>query len=471
MSKEEFMNIQTCVLKVNIHCEGCKQKVKKILQKIEGVFTTKIDADQGKVTVYGSVDPSDLIEKLSKSGKHAEILGAPKSNNNPTQFHLANQLKGMQIDNGKGGKNNNNDKGPKHGGGGGNGNPQQIQKMKGFQDLKLAPQLKDIKGSVSENKNQNQSGAKFNVPEEEDYDFSDDDDEFTDAGDHDSDDDEFDTSPSNKMTPNMMKPCNQQMMMNANLGGGPTKYGGTGVHGGGKDEPNGGGGGKGDSAGAGNQSQGGGKNGCKNAGGGHPQDGKNGCEGGGPNAGKKINGGGGGLPAGFLPMGGGGPPNMSMPIGGPMGMGDPMGNIPARLCPMGGAGPSNMTMPIGGPMGMGGLMGNIPAVHGLPATGASGMPPGYLLAAGPDPVRMQQQHQQQQYLAAVMNQQRAIENERFQPMMYARPPLAVNYMPPHIHLHQYPNPYDPYPYPYPPHGNDQYSHVYNEENTSSCDIM
>lgn len=28
--------MQTCVLKVNIHCDGCKHKVKKILQKIEG---------------------------------------------------------------------------------------------------------------------------------------------------------------------------------------------------------------------------------------------------------------------------------------------------------------------------------------------------------------------------------------------------------------------------------------------------
>lgn len=30
--------MQTCVLKVNIHCDGCKHKVKKILQKIEGIF-------------------------------------------------------------------------------------------------------------------------------------------------------------------------------------------------------------------------------------------------------------------------------------------------------------------------------------------------------------------------------------------------------------------------------------------------
>lgn len=31
-----FFYLQTCVLKVNIHCDGCKQKVKKLLQRIEG---------------------------------------------------------------------------------------------------------------------------------------------------------------------------------------------------------------------------------------------------------------------------------------------------------------------------------------------------------------------------------------------------------------------------------------------------
>lgn len=101
MSKEEFMKIQTCVLKVNIHCDGCKQKVKKILQKIEGVFTTKIDAELGKVTVSGNVDPSVLIKKLLKSGKHAEIWGAPKggSNNNQNQPNLANQFKAKNSQN------------------------------------------------------------------------------------------------------------------------------------------------------------------------------------------------------------------------------------------------------------------------------------------------------------------------------------------------------------------------------------
>ncbi|KAK1294681.1 hypothetical protein QJS10_CPA16g01370 [Acorus calamus] len=81
MSKEEginFLKIQTCVLKVNIHCDGCKQKVKKILHKIDGVYKTTIDAEQGKVTVSGNVDPAILIKKLVKSGKHAELWGSPK---------------------------------------------------------------------------------------------------------------------------------------------------------------------------------------------------------------------------------------------------------------------------------------------------------------------------------------------------------------------------------------------------------
>ncbi|GMP56582.1 hypothetical protein CsSME_00021010 [Camellia sinensis var. sinensis] len=105
MSKEEFLKIQTCVLKVNIHCDGCKLKVRKILQKIDGVYKTHIDSDLGKVTVSGNVDPNTLIKKLSKSGKHAELWGAPKANNQ----------KNMQTDNGKGGS----QKGQKGGGGGG----------------------------------------------------------------------------------------------------------------------------------------------------------------------------------------------------------------------------------------------------------------------------------------------------------------------------------------------------------------
>lgn len=108
MSKEEFLKIQTCALKVNIHCDGCKRKVKKTLQKIDGVYTVSIDSEQGKVTVSGNVDPATLLKKLAKGGKNAEIWGAPKPNQ-----QVNNQFKNMQIDGGKGGGGNNKNQGQK----------------------------------------------------------------------------------------------------------------------------------------------------------------------------------------------------------------------------------------------------------------------------------------------------------------------------------------------------------------------
>ncbi|KAJ6988155.1 heavy metal-associated isoprenylated plant protein 37 [Populus alba] len=76
MTKEDdfkLLKIQTCVLKVNIHCDGCKQKVKKLLQRIEGVYQVSIDAEQQKVTISGTVDSATLIKKLVRAGKHAEV--------------------------------------------------------------------------------------------------------------------------------------------------------------------------------------------------------------------------------------------------------------------------------------------------------------------------------------------------------------------------------------------------------------
>ncbi|MCD7450596.1 hypothetical protein HAX54_007392 [Datura stramonium] len=87
MSKDEdfkLLKIQNCILRVNIHCDGCKQKVKKLLQRIEGVYQVNIDAEQQKVTVSGSVDCGFLIKKLFRAGKHAE-LWSQKTNQNQKQ--------------------------------------------------------------------------------------------------------------------------------------------------------------------------------------------------------------------------------------------------------------------------------------------------------------------------------------------------------------------------------------------------
>ncbi|KAI7747703.1 hypothetical protein M8C21_029041 [Ambrosia artemisiifolia] len=71
----QSIGLQTWILKVYIHCEGCKKKVYKVLQSIDGrVYKTVIDAKEHKVKVTGSVDGEVLVQKLLKSGKHAEIL-------------------------------------------------------------------------------------------------------------------------------------------------------------------------------------------------------------------------------------------------------------------------------------------------------------------------------------------------------------------------------------------------------------
>ncbi|EHA8590086.1 heavy metal-associated isoprenylated plant protein 37 [Cocos nucifera] len=96
MTKHEdfkLLKIQTFILKVNIHCDGCKQEVKKLLQRIEGVYTVSIDAEQQKVTVSGNVDSKTLIKKLAKSGKHAELWTQKPNNQShkPNQQHQAAQ--------------------------------------------------------------------------------------------------------------------------------------------------------------------------------------------------------------------------------------------------------------------------------------------------------------------------------------------------------------------------------------------
>ncbi|KAI3773136.1 hypothetical protein L6452_04338 [Arctium lappa] len=68
------LDYQTWILKVYIHCEGCKKKVFKVLQSIDGVYKTVIDSKQHKAIVSGSVDGNTLVQKLLRSGKHAEIL-------------------------------------------------------------------------------------------------------------------------------------------------------------------------------------------------------------------------------------------------------------------------------------------------------------------------------------------------------------------------------------------------------------
>ncbi|XP_050220671.1 heavy metal-associated isoprenylated plant protein 35 [Mercurialis annua] len=71
--QEPPLKYKTWVLRVSVHCEGCKRKVKKLLTNIDGVYATEIDLRQQKVTVIGNVEAETLLKKLVKAGKHAEL--------------------------------------------------------------------------------------------------------------------------------------------------------------------------------------------------------------------------------------------------------------------------------------------------------------------------------------------------------------------------------------------------------------
>ncbi|KAL1802325.1 hypothetical protein ACET3Z_030972 [Daucus carota] len=184
MNKQDIMKMQSCVLRVNIHCDGCKHKVKKLLQKMEGVYSTSIDSEQGKVTVMGNVDPNALVKKLVKSGKHAELWGgAQKGSNN---MMMNNMFKNMQMDNGsnKGGKDNN--KPQQKGGKDQQKNLQQQQAQ--FQKI-LQQHGKSSKDFKMPSKDQ--KTVKFDFPVDDDE-YSDEysDDDYDDDDEYDDEDDE-----------------------------------------------------------------------------------------------------------------------------------------------------------------------------------------------------------------------------------------------------------------------------------------
>ncbi|KAF6984393.1 hypothetical protein CFC21_002418 [Triticum aestivum] len=70
----EPLQCKTLVLRVSIHCEGCKKKVKKVLQSVDGVYRCDIDARSNKVTVAvtGNVSADALLKRLRRSGKNAQ---------------------------------------------------------------------------------------------------------------------------------------------------------------------------------------------------------------------------------------------------------------------------------------------------------------------------------------------------------------------------------------------------------------
>ncbi|KAF7804425.1 heavy metal-associated isoprenylated plant protein 6-like [Senna tora] len=68
----------TVVLKIRLHCEGCIQKIRKIILKIKGVESVNIDGGKDLVTVKGTMDVKELTPYLKEKLKRNVEVVPPK---------------------------------------------------------------------------------------------------------------------------------------------------------------------------------------------------------------------------------------------------------------------------------------------------------------------------------------------------------------------------------------------------------
>ncbi|XP_062112685.1 heavy metal-associated isoprenylated plant protein 8-like [Humulus lupulus] len=72
---EDEPQLKVMVLKMNMHCQGCADDIKRDLERMRGVLTADPDMENSLVTVRGIVDESKLVNYIKKRlGKNAEIL-------------------------------------------------------------------------------------------------------------------------------------------------------------------------------------------------------------------------------------------------------------------------------------------------------------------------------------------------------------------------------------------------------------
>lgn len=73
--KEENKEDDKIILQVDMHCEGCKAKVRKALKEFKGVEGLDVSLQDQKVTIKGKLDAKKVYETVKKkSGKRTILL-------------------------------------------------------------------------------------------------------------------------------------------------------------------------------------------------------------------------------------------------------------------------------------------------------------------------------------------------------------------------------------------------------------
>ncbi|KAK4432467.1 Heavy metal-associated isoprenylated plant protein 3 [Sesamum alatum] len=106
--------VSTVVMKIKLHCDGCANKIKRvILKNVNGAHTVTTDLQKHLVTVIGTIDVNELITYLKEKLKRGVEIVPPKKDD-----HASNQDGGDQKEKGGGGEEKKEEEGGKSGGGG-----------------------------------------------------------------------------------------------------------------------------------------------------------------------------------------------------------------------------------------------------------------------------------------------------------------------------------------------------------------
>ncbi|KAE9620576.1 putative heavy metal-associated domain, HMA [Lupinus albus] len=111
--------VTTVVLKVSLHCQGCIDRITKIVYKTKGVHNMSIEKEKDTISVKGIMDVKALVEDLiNKLKRKVEVVPPKKEKSNDKEGEVGG---GGGGDKEGGGKKKNKGSGGGGGGGGGGG--------------------------------------------------------------------------------------------------------------------------------------------------------------------------------------------------------------------------------------------------------------------------------------------------------------------------------------------------------------
>ncbi|KAK7285018.1 hypothetical protein RJT34_19774 [Clitoria ternatea] len=81
--EEKSRKVSTVVLKIRLHCDGCVQKIRKIILKSKGVESVNIEEEKDLVTVKGTMEVKEMVPYLNeKLRRKVEVVPPKKDDEN-----------------------------------------------------------------------------------------------------------------------------------------------------------------------------------------------------------------------------------------------------------------------------------------------------------------------------------------------------------------------------------------------------